>query len=75
VIGGIEMKLWYWFLLAIIILGLTLVLIGYQYPSIGGDRQQGFTVMTFGSIALAFALALSVIYFVRWRRFWISSRV
>ena len=68
------MRLWYWFLLAIIVLGLALVIIGYQYPLIGGDHQQGFTIMTYGSIALAFALALSVIYFVRWRRFWINSR-
>ena len=66
------MWLWYWFLLTIIILGLVLVIIGYQYPSIGGERQQGFTIMAYGSIALAFALALSVIYFFRWRRFWIN---
>jgi hypothetical protein len=66
------MRLWHWFLLTIIILGLALVIIGYQYPSIGGDNQQGFTIMTYGSITLAFALALFIIYFFRWRSFWIK---
>ena len=66
------MRLWYWFSLTIVSLGSALVIIGYQYPSIGGDNQQGFTIMTYGSIALAFALALSIIYFFRWKRFWIN---
>ena len=68
------MRLWYWFLLTIILLGLALVIIGYQYPLNGGDHQQGLTIMAYGSIALAFALALSIIYFVRWKNFWINRR-
>ena len=68
------MRLWYWFLLTISISGLALVIIGYQYPLIGGDHEQGFVIMAYGSIVLAFALALSIIYLFRWRRFWINSR-
>jgi len=63
---------WYWCLLTIIILGCALVIIGYQYPSFDGDHQQGFTLMTYGSFALAFALALAVIYFVKWRDRWMN---
>ena len=61
------MRLWYWFLLAVTILGLALVIIGYQYPSLGGDHQQGFTLIMYGSFAVAFALAVAVLYFGRWR--------
>ena len=56
------MRLWYWFLLSIIFLGLVLVIIGYQYSSSGDDYQQGFILMMYGSFALAFALAVSVIF-------------
>jgi len=53
-------------------LGLVLVIIGYQYSSSGDDYQQGFTLMIYGSFALAFALAVSVIYFGRWRDRWMN---
>jgi len=68
------MRLWYWFLLAVTILGLALVIIGYQYPSLGGeDYQQGFTLMMYGSFAVAFALAVVVLYFGRWRDRWMKQ--
>jgi len=66
------MRLWYWFFLAVIIFGLALVIIGYQYSSSGGDYQQGFTLMLYGSFALAFALSVSAIYFGRWRDRWMN---
>ena len=66
------MRLWYWFLLVIIIFGLALVIVGYQYSSSGDDYQQGFNLMLYGSVALAFALSVSAIYFGRLRNRWMN---
>ena len=66
------MRLWYWFLLAVTILGLALVIIGYQYPSLGGDHQQGFNLMMCGTFTLAFVLAVVVLYWIRWSNRWMN---
>ena len=66
------MRLWYWFLLAVIFLGLALVIIGYQFSSSGDDYQQGFALMTYGSFVLAFVLVVSGIYFFRWKARWMN---
>jgi hypothetical protein len=66
------MRLWYWFLLAVTILGLALVIIGYKYPSIGGHYQQGFILMIYGSFALAFVLALAILYWIKWSTRWMN---
>jgi len=44
--------------------------IGYQNISQGGDTQQGFSLMMYGSFALAFVLAVAVLYWMRWSKNW-----
>ena len=64
------MRLWYWFLLIVLVLGIVLVSLGFYYIYQIGDYQRGWEFSVYGSMALAFVLAVGFLYFERWRRRW-----
>lgn len=64
------MRLWYWFLLILFIVGLILVLLGQYYILIVGEGGLGWELSVYGAVILAFVLAVGFAYFERWRRKW-----
>jgi len=63
------MRLWYWFLLVVAILGFALIGIGYYYMSIG-DYKGGFNLMMYGTLPLAIVLAIAFVSFQRHAKNW-----
>ena len=64
------MRLWYWFLLILLIIGLTLVFAGEYYILVIGEYGLGWELSIYGAIILGFLLAVGLLYFERWRRRW-----
>lgn len=64
------MRLWYWFLLILLVVGLILVLVGQYYILIVGEHELGHVLSVYGAIVLGFLLAVVALYFERWRRKW-----
>jgi hypothetical protein len=75
-----RIRLWYWFLLILFILGLVLFLLGNYYFSIVDSenpqsKEFGWELMLYSVFPLAILLAIGLLYFERWwkkhmRRFW-----
>jgi len=55
------MRLWYWFLLILLAIGLILVFVG-------GEYGLGWELSLYGTIILSFLFAVGMLYFERWRR-------
>jgi len=66
------MRLWYWFLLTLFLIGLILVFIG-EYLIFNAAYGLGFELSMYGAIILAFVLAVGFLYFERWRKRWWRS--
>lgn len=66
------MRLWYWFLLILLLIGLILVFIG-EYLIFNAQYGLGWEFSMYGAIVLAFVLAVGLLYFERWRRKWWRS--
>ena len=64
------MRLWYWFLLILLVIGLILVLLGQYYIFIVKEYGLGWELSMYGAIILSFVLAVGLLYFERWRRRW-----
>jgi len=65
------MRLWYKFLLVLLVIGLILLFLGKHYVLRIGEYTLGWDVV--GAIILAFLLAVGLLYFERWRRRWWQS--
>ena len=64
------MRLWYKFLLVLLVVGLILVFVGEYYILVVGEYGLGWELSVYGAIILAFLLAVGMLYFERWRRRW-----
>ena len=64
------MRLWYWLLLTLLVIGLILVLLGQYYIFILKEYGLGWELSLYGAIILGFVLAVGLLYFERWRRRW-----
>lgn len=64
------MRLWYRFLLILLVIGLILVLLGQYYIFIVKEYGLGWELSMYGVIILGFVLAVGLLYFERWRRRW-----
>jgi hypothetical protein len=66
-----KMRLWYKFLLILLVFGLFLFFLGKHYVLRVGEYRLGWDVV--GAIILVFLLAVGLLYFERWRRRWWQS--
>jgi len=58
-----KMRLWNWFLLILLAIGLILVFVG--------EYGLGWELSLYGTIILSFLFAVGMLYFERWiRRLW-----
>jgi cell division protein FtsW (lipid II flippase) len=64
------MRLWYWFLLILLIVGLVLLFVAAYYIYILEEYEFGWELGIYGSIILGFLVAVAALYFERWRRRW-----
>jgi hypothetical protein len=64
------MRLWYWFLLILLAIAIILVAVGQYYIFIVGKVGFGWELSMYGTVILAFLLAVGFLYFERWRRRW-----
>jgi len=63
------MKLWYLFLVILLIVGLALFFVGNYYIQTG-EVERGWELMLYSAFPLAFLIAVVALYFERWRRRW-----
>jgi len=64
------MRLWYWFLLILAVVGLALISFGQYYILVVKEYESGWELSIYGAIILGFLLAVGLLYFERWRRRW-----
>jgi len=64
------MRLWYLFLLILLVAGLLLVILGEYYILVAKEYGLGWELSMYGAVILAFVLAVGFLYFERWRRRW-----
>lgn len=64
------MRLWYWFLSVLLIIGLALVILGQYHIFALEEYELGWELSMYGAIILGFLLAVGLLYLERWRRRW-----
>ena len=64
------MRLWYWFLLILLAVGLVLFFVGQHRILVTEEYESGWELSLYGAIILGFLLAVGLLYFERWRRRW-----
>jgi uncharacterized membrane protein YhaH (DUF805 family) len=63
------MKLWYWFLIVLLIVGLALLFAGSYYVQTG-EKGRGWELMMYSVFPLGLLIAVVALYFERWRKRW-----
>jgi hypothetical protein len=74
-----RMRLWYWFLLILFLIGFALVSIGEYYMTVAGEIELGWELSLYGAIPLGVLGAIGLLYLERWwrrhmRKFWGDAR-
>jgi hypothetical protein len=64
------MRLWYWFLLILLIVGFVLLVIGQYCIFALKEYGIGWELSLYSAFILGFLLAAAALYFERWRRRW-----
>jgi len=64
------MRLWYWFLLILLAVGIVLLAISQYYIYILKEYGLGWELSIYSALILSFLLAVGMLYFERWRRKW-----
>ncbi|TET19329.1 hypothetical protein E3J74_07130 [Candidatus Bathyarchaeota archaeon] len=67
------MRLWYWFLLILFIVGFVLVVVSQYLIFVMGEFELSWKLSIYGAIILGFVLGVGALYFERWRRRWLRS--
>ena len=60
-----KMRLRYWFVVAVFVVGLVLVCLGLYYSLVAGDSQLGHELLLVGGIAWAVLLTIGALYVAR----------
>jgi hypothetical protein len=61
------MRLRYWFLVTVFLVGLVLISMGLYYVLVVGDSQLGFELLMVGGIVWAVLMAVGMLYVARIR--------
>jgi len=64
------MRLWYWFLLILLVIGLVLLFVGQYYIFTLKEYGFGWELTVYSTFILGFLVAVAALYFERWRRRW-----
>jgi len=63
-------RLWYWFLLILLVVGIVLLAISQYYIFVLKEYGLGWELSIYSALILGFLLAVGMLYFERWRRKW-----
>jgi uncharacterized membrane protein len=64
------MRLWYWFLLILLVVGLVLLFVAQYHIYTLKEYEFGWELTVYVTIILGFLVAVVALYFERWKRRW-----